>query len=116
MLLHSILCSSSLISSTVTAAVDIIGGVGTSARGKCHPANKVPLMIIHGETDDILKYDEASAVHGYPFMSASERVGDGGRGVGGGRGRDESKGWWRVAVDIIEGVGTSVQGKCHPAN
>lgn len=73
MMVENLLCSSSVISKAVTAAVDIIGGAGTPVRASCRPAGKVPLRILHGEIDPVLKFAEATDVDGSPFMSTSER-------------------------------------------
>lgn len=81
MMLHHLLCSSSVVGRHVAAAVDLIGGVGAGVRGSCRPGGRVPpLRIVHGETDSVLPFDKGAEVDGSPFMSTSELlVGERGR-------------------------------------
>ncbi|KAI8462535.1 MAG: hypothetical protein J3K34DRAFT_447686 [Monoraphidium minutum] len=74
MMLENLLCSSSLVSSKVAAAVDIIGGIGAPMRGSCKPHGKrrVPFRIVHGESDQVLRWDQATDVDGAPFLSTKE--------------------------------------------
>lgn len=74
MMLQNLLCSSSLVSSRVAAAADLIGGIGAPMKAQCKPAGKrrVPLRMIHGEADQVLRYDVNGDVDGAPFLSTSE--------------------------------------------
>lgn len=74
MMLQNLLCTSSVVASRVTAAVDIIGGIGSPMKAACHPANRrhVPLRILHGENDQVLRWDQPTDVDGAPFLSTSE--------------------------------------------
>lgn len=72
MMLHNLLCTSSVVGRHISAAVDLIGGVGTALKPECHPTAKVPLRILHGETDSVLPFERGAEVDGAPFISTSE--------------------------------------------
>ena len=74
MMLQTLLCKSSLVASRVAAAVDVIGGIGAPMKGQCSPPGKrrVPLRIIHGENDQVLRWDQNGDVDGAPFLSTKE--------------------------------------------
>ncbi|GBF89407.1 hypothetical protein Rsub_01979 [Raphidocelis subcapitata] len=72
MMLHTLLCSSPIVSHFTTAAVDLIGGLGESMRHTCRDSHHVPLRIIHGENDTVLHFDEACEVDGVRFLSTRD--------------------------------------------
>ena len=107
-MLENLLCNSALISKRVAAAVDIIGGIGAPMRSQCKPAGgrRVPFRMIHGESDQVLRFDQATDVDGAPFLSTSERPGGGLgprrlRGLDGGRWRPRPAGRARARGDAF---------------
>ncbi len=78
MMVHNLLCRSTVVGRTVSAAVDMLGGLGAQVtRGACRPAKSVPFRIVHGEVDEVLKFNEPCEVDGASFMSTSEWLGFG---------------------------------------
>jgi len=76
-MVENLLCRSSVVARTVAAAIDVIGGLGVTERGSCHPARKVPFRILHGDSDTVLLFDKQCEVDGATFMATSECFGGG---------------------------------------
>lgn len=72
MMLHNLLCTSSVVTHHLAAAVDLIGGVGAGVKATCRPPERVPLRIVHGETDTVLPFDRGAEVDGAQFMSTKD--------------------------------------------
>jgi len=68
MMVQALLCESSRVARTVTAAADVLGGVGRDyAHGpQCSNRNAVAFLKIHGMTDPFITYDTVRnrQVHG----------------------------------------------------
>jgi len=64
MMVQALLCESPVVARTVTAAVDVLGGIGKDyAYGpKCANNNAVAFLKIHGMTDPFITYDKVSVV------------------------------------------------------
>lgn len=74
MLVHVLLCQSSVIPGMITAAVDILGGVGADyvRSGKCANGPPAAFLKMHGVKDPFITYDKQILVDGVNFLSAIE--------------------------------------------
>jgi hypothetical protein len=68
-MVNLLLCKSPLVQNTVTAAAEILGGIGQSFMQECRPTRHVPTAIIHGETDPVIGYYNPTMVDGSMFAS-----------------------------------------------
>ncbi|KAI8475593.1 MAG: hypothetical protein J3K34DRAFT_40086 [Monoraphidium minutum] len=68
-LVHAALCKSSIITSKVKAAVDILGGLPEPMAGACVPRAKTNVLLIHGVKDEHLPWSERVILDYVPFMS-----------------------------------------------
>eukprot|EP00775_Hariotina_reticulata_P009179 gene9179-9345_t len=72
MMVQALLCESRGVTQTITAAVDVLGGIGKDyAYGpKCANKNAVAFLKIHGMTDPFITYDTEILVDNVNFLSA----------------------------------------------
>lgn len=74
-MVETLLCQSNMLDGTVTAAVDILGGIGTDyALGSCARPSSVPYLHLHGIEDPTITYDKRVLVDGVNFLSAVENT------------------------------------------
>jgi poly(3-hydroxybutyrate) depolymerase len=88
MMVDLLLCKSPFIQRTITAAANILGGIGQDFSSQCQPSKQVPLALIHGENDAVIGFSNPSNVDGSQFLSTGgglQNAGVGGR-VGDGMG------------------------------
>jgi hypothetical protein len=74
MMVQTLLCQSPAVSSAITAAVDMLGGIGSDyALGpQCKSSSAVPFLKLHGTADPSITYDKQILVDGVNFLSAIE--------------------------------------------
>lgn len=72
--MNALLCESPAVASAITAAVDMLGGIGEQyAFGpKCSAAPAAPYLKLHGTDDPSITYDQRILVDGVNFLSAIE--------------------------------------------
>lgn len=72
MLLEALMCESSTLATTITAAVNILGGIGADyALGSaCASSPAISYLHLHGMKDPSISYNAAILVDGVRFLSA----------------------------------------------
>lgn len=74
-MVETLLCQSNILDGKVTAAVDILGGIGADyALKSCARTSSVPYLHLHGIEDPTLTYDKRVLVDGVNFLSAVENT------------------------------------------
>jgi hypothetical protein len=77
MMVYQLLCESSWFDRHLTAASVFSGGVGE--RHECKDgkeASRVPLLVLHGQIDDVIGFKTGTSVDGSPFQATVDTVKD----------------------------------------
>jgi hypothetical protein len=74
MMVQTLLCQSPAVSAAITAAVDMLGGIGSdyALSPQCETSTAVPFLKLQGTDDPSITFDKQILVDGVNFLSAME--------------------------------------------